>query len=131
LDEHTGFYYYRARWYDPRTGSFISADPIGFEGRDLNFYRYVKNNSLKYTDPSGLLFPGPSFVLNPYYSVVPMEILPKKNKSYDKPSFSQKLLHLLSKKTTPKTEEKTSQDFLDNVLDDKKNEYSDLNCPLA
>lgn len=31
-DNATGLYYYRARWYDPQLGRFISEDPIGFAG---------------------------------------------------------------------------------------------------
>jgi RHS repeat-associated protein len=27
--------FYRARWYDPYVGRFISEDPIGFRGRDV------------------------------------------------------------------------------------------------
>jgi len=45
--------YYRARYYDPKIGRFISADPIGFAG-GLNFYGYVGNRPLTYLDPSGL-----------------------------------------------------------------------------
>jgi RHS repeat-associated protein len=33
LDSETGLYYYRARYYDPTIGRFISEDPIGFAGR--------------------------------------------------------------------------------------------------
>jgi len=47
-------YYYRARYYDPLVGRFLSLDPIGFESGDFNFYRYVANNPVNYTDPSGL-----------------------------------------------------------------------------
>ena len=54
LDEETGFYYYRARYYDPVTGRFIVQDPIGIEGGDVNFYRYVGNGVLTGRDPSGL-----------------------------------------------------------------------------
>lgn len=46
--------YYRARYYDPVTGRFISEDPAGFSSDTLNFYDYVSNNSLVFTDPSGL-----------------------------------------------------------------------------
>ena len=53
LDEETGLYYYRARYYHSGIGLFISQDPIGFDGRDMNLYRYVKNNPLSWTDPSG------------------------------------------------------------------------------
>ncbi|MDD3596769.1 RHS repeat-associated core domain-containing protein [Sulfuricurvum sp.] len=47
-------YYYRARYYDPTMGRFITPDPIGFLGGDTNFYRYVGNDPMNYTDPSGL-----------------------------------------------------------------------------
>ena len=46
-------YYYRARYYDPSTGRFLSEDPLGFRA-DPNFYRYVKNNSASLSDPTGL-----------------------------------------------------------------------------
>jgi RHS repeat-associated protein len=42
------------RWYDASTGRWISEDPIGFAGGDPNLSRYVGNNPLNYTDPSGL-----------------------------------------------------------------------------
>ena len=53
-DEATELYHYRARQYDPETGKFLQEDPIGFAGGDLNLQRYVGNNPLTYTDPSGL-----------------------------------------------------------------------------
>lgn len=46
--------YYRARWYDPQVGRFISEDPIAFEGGQENFYAYVANNSINRKDPQGL-----------------------------------------------------------------------------
>ena len=52
-DVDTGLYYYRNRWYDPEIGRFISEDPIGFAGGDINLYGYVGNNPLSFTDPSG------------------------------------------------------------------------------
>jgi RHS repeat-associated protein len=51
-DPDTGLMYYRARWYSPETGRFISEDPIGLAG-GINLYAYVGNNPLMYTDPSG------------------------------------------------------------------------------
>ncbi len=54
LDAETGLYYYRARYYSPTTGFFISEDPIGFGGGDTNLNRYVGNNPLTYSDPFGL-----------------------------------------------------------------------------
>ena len=52
-DEDTGLYYYRNRWYDPETGRFISEDPIGFAGGDINLYGYVGNNPQSFVDPFG------------------------------------------------------------------------------
>ena len=46
-------YYYRARYYDPQTGRFISEDPIGFSGGDLHLNRYVRDNPIKFIDPRG------------------------------------------------------------------------------
>jgi RHS repeat-associated protein len=53
LDSETSLYYYRARYYDPSSGRFISEDPIGFLGGDTNLYRYVWNSTSNLTDPSG------------------------------------------------------------------------------
>ena len=49
-----GIYYYRARWYDPSEGRFISQDPIGFSAGDANLYRYLGNAPGDATDPEGL-----------------------------------------------------------------------------
>jgi len=48
-------YYYRARYYDPEIGRFVSEDPLGFEA-GINFYAYVGNNPINRNDPSGKLF---------------------------------------------------------------------------
>jgi RHS repeat-associated protein len=48
-----GVYYYRARYYDPIGGRFISQDPIGIGG-DANLYRYVGNEPVNQIDPQGL-----------------------------------------------------------------------------
>jgi len=54
-DKEIGLYYYRARFYDPKAGRFISKDPIGFNGGDVNLYRYVGSNPINNTDPTGLI----------------------------------------------------------------------------
>jgi len=54
MTESNGFYYMRARYYDPEVGRFISEDPIGFEGGDTNLMAYVANNPVLLIDPSGL-----------------------------------------------------------------------------
>jgi RHS repeat-associated protein len=54
LDSEIGpLYYYRARYYDPKVGRFMSGDPIGFRG-GLNLYAYVTENPALLIDPSGL-----------------------------------------------------------------------------
>lgn len=52
-DPETGNYYYRARMYSPWLGRFLSMDPLGFEAGDYNLYRYVFNNPVNLTDPTG------------------------------------------------------------------------------
>lgn len=53
-DNLTQLTYYRARWYEPTQGRFLSEDPIGFQG-GMNFYAYAKNNPVSFTDPLGLI----------------------------------------------------------------------------
>ena len=53
-DADIELYYYRARWYDPSLGSFISEDPLGFLAGDANVNRYVGNGPTYSYDPSGL-----------------------------------------------------------------------------
>ncbi len=52
-DPETGLYYYRARYYDPNVGRFLSEDPQGFPGGDFDLYRYVWGRPLSYRDPIG------------------------------------------------------------------------------
>jgi RHS repeat-associated protein len=65
-NDGTGLYYYRARYYSPMMGRFISEDPIGISGGinyyvesieksllGMNLYTYANNNPVKYTDPQG------------------------------------------------------------------------------
>ena len=54
MTEPNGFYYMKARYYDPAIGRFISEDPIGFDGGDVNLMAYVGNNPVTGIDPSGL-----------------------------------------------------------------------------
>jgi len=45
--------YYRARYYDAAAGRFISEDPIGFVGGDLDLYVYTGSAPTSKVDPSG------------------------------------------------------------------------------
>lgn len=65
LDVETDLYYYGARYYDAEIGRFpprrtgVSVDPWFGDLNDpqsLNKYAYVRNNPLKYVDPSGEFF---------------------------------------------------------------------------
>jgi RHS repeat-associated protein len=60
FDSETGIYEYRARYYDPSAGRFLSEDPIGFDG-GTDFYAYAASNPANFIDPSGL---APCFDIN-------------------------------------------------------------------
>ncbi|SPF44946.1 hypothetical protein SBDP1_520001 [Syntrophobacter sp. SbD1] len=53
MAEPNGLYYMRARYYDPTVGRFISEDPLGFGGGDVNLSAYVQNNPVNMIDPDG------------------------------------------------------------------------------
>jgi RHS repeat-associated protein len=69
-DPETNLYYYRARYYDPKQGRFLNEDPIGFGG-GVNFYAYVGDNPVNWTDPDGLFVPPPGgpWLANPYVAI--------------------------------------------------------------
>jgi RHS repeat-associated protein len=55
-DAAIGLYFYNARYYDPYLNRFISPDsiiPDPANPQDLNRYSYVRNNPVRYTDPTG------------------------------------------------------------------------------
>jgi RHS repeat-associated protein len=52
-DDGTGLLYYRARYYLPNCGRFISEDPIGIAG-GMNTYAYVGGDPVSFRDPLGL-----------------------------------------------------------------------------
>lgn len=51
-DPETGLYQYRARYYSPRLGVFLSTDPVGTKD-DPNLYGYVGLDPVNATDPTG------------------------------------------------------------------------------
>jgi RHS repeat-associated protein len=57
-DEKSGLYYYRARYYDPTTGRFLSLDPTRKSAK-LNFYCYCSSNPIRFVDPTGTQPPSP------------------------------------------------------------------------
>jgi RHS repeat-associated protein len=55
-DNETGLDYFGARYYASAQGRFTSADSYGgsfVNPQTLNLYTYVRNNPLKYVDPTG------------------------------------------------------------------------------
>jgi RHS repeat-associated protein len=59
FDEETSLYYFGARYYDPRTSVWQSADPIDrFNAKSptigLNLYQYGLLNPIRHFDPNGL-----------------------------------------------------------------------------
>ncbi len=60
-DAETGLHYNGQRYYDPKTGRYLTPDPIGLAG-GVNPYVYVGNDPINYIDPLGLYigqFPPP------------------------------------------------------------------------
>ena len=51
-DWETGIYYYRARYYNPELGRFLTRDPAGMVDGP-NMYVYVKNSPVNGVDPTG------------------------------------------------------------------------------
>jgi len=59
--DNLGLVHMNGRVYDPVLGRFLSPDPIvqaPYDTQGLNRYAYVRNNPLRYTDPSGYCFNG-------------------------------------------------------------------------
>jgi RHS repeat-associated protein len=55
-EDSLGLMFYRARWYDPLLGRFVSADSIVpgvFDPLAYDRYAYVNNSPVVYNDPSG------------------------------------------------------------------------------
>ncbi|MEL7409690.1 MAG: RHS repeat-associated core domain-containing protein [Cyanobacteria bacterium J06558_2] len=56
LESTTDLYHFRARYYDPESGRFVSRDPvelIEYEPESSNPYQFVYNNPHIYSDPTG------------------------------------------------------------------------------
>ncbi|VAW35017.1 hypothetical protein MNBD_GAMMA01-2004 [hydrothermal vent metagenome] len=54
FDKESGIHYNYFRDYEPATGRYLQSDPIGQKGA-LNTYTYASNNSLYWTDSTGMI----------------------------------------------------------------------------
>jgi RHS repeat-associated protein len=52
-DTELNLYYFRARYYDPIMGRFISTDPMGYQD-SMNLYQGFNMNTFNFVDPFGL-----------------------------------------------------------------------------
>jgi RHS repeat-associated protein len=52
LEEETGLYFYRARYYDPGKGRFLQRDPKDYDDGP-NLYMYVQDRPTRFVDPAG------------------------------------------------------------------------------
>uniref|UniRef100_UPI0025C6060E RHS repeat-associated core domain-containing protein n=1 Tax=Desulfovibrio sp. UCD-KL4C TaxID=2578120 RepID=UPI0025C6060E len=53
-DKDTGLIHFGHREYDPTIGRFITPDPIGFAGGDVDVYGYCLDDPINFYDRTGL-----------------------------------------------------------------------------
>ena len=53
-DGASGLYEAPNRWYSTTLGRWVTTDPLGFDGRDVNLLRFVGNSPTDRVDPNGL-----------------------------------------------------------------------------
>ena len=58
LDEETGFYYYGARYYNPKFSIWLSVDPLAEKFPNMSPYAFCNNNPLYFVDPTGMASEG-------------------------------------------------------------------------
>jgi RHS repeat-associated protein len=61
----TGVYFMRARYYNPVLQRFVSQDPIGLSGGQVDQYAYAFNSPMNLTDPLGLKGGGAGLIAPP------------------------------------------------------------------
>ncbi|AZB28462.1 RHS repeat-associated core domain-containing protein [Chryseobacterium balustinum] len=53
FDVATGYYYYGARYYDPKRSFWLSVDPLA--EITMSPYAYVWNDPVNFADPTGMM----------------------------------------------------------------------------
>jgi RHS repeat-associated protein len=74
FDTETGLYFYRARYFDPTAGRFLSEDPLRFAGGSSSFYPYAYNSPADFVDPLGLWGQGTATAPAPTTTAPPVEL---------------------------------------------------------
>jgi RHS repeat-associated protein len=54
VEPANGLAYFRARWYDPSTGTFLTPDPMGYQDSS-NLYAFAGGDPINNSDPTGKL----------------------------------------------------------------------------
>ena len=88
----TGFYYMGARYYEPNSGRFLSADPLGHDA-SLSLYDYCGGDPVNGLDPDGRCAEtGVAFALSPAETI--------KSFIFQDTLFNQTLMHKLNQDIT-------------------------------
>src|SRR5690606_16119488 len=54
FDAETGWYYYGARYYNPKWSIWLSVDPLAEKYLSWSPYNYTFQNPIRYVDPTGM-----------------------------------------------------------------------------
>lgn len=108
-DQESQLHYNYFRSYDPSTGRYVEADPIGLAG-SLNVYTYANANSIDSSDPLGLWSPDAHDSLIEYafaglLSPSDIEILKASGRIFDKNTQSTSMSFAHSMRTTQQAPE--------------------------
>jgi len=78
LDEETGLYYFRARYYDPVAGRFLTVDPLAGQGEHP--YEYAGADPVNGHDPTGQQDAVEYALIMAYFLPPPMRVPPPPNR---------------------------------------------------
>lgn len=96
FDSESGLNYHRARSYSQTLGRWLSQDSSGYESDDLNYFRYVSGNPIKYKDLRGLEREGDDPIGDPFKT--------------DPPGWLEKIINYCSPPAQPKPPAKNPKD---------------------
>jgi RHS repeat-associated protein len=85
--DSTQLYYARRRWYDPRTGRFMSEDPIQLAG-GINVYVFAGSDPINFVDPLGLDATDADSTCNPFFNLNCSVTLQKRRVGGDEDPFT-------------------------------------------